>query len=356
MAIAKTIFGKSPAGQEIMLYTMTNKKGMQVSVTDIGAILVKWMVPDKDGKAEDVVLGFDKVEDYYGNPSFFGAVIGPSANRIAGASFTLDGETYQVDVNDGVNNLHSHMELGYHKQIWAAETEEKENGDISVMFSLEDPAAMGFPGNKKVQVTYTLTEANELILKYHATSDKKTVFNPTNHTYFNLDGAGNGNIEKHELWLGASCYTPVVAGAIPTGEIAPVAGTPMDFTGFKVVGEEINADFEQLKLTGGYDHNWVIDGWDESLRHIATVKGPESGREMKVYTTLPGVQFYAGNFVDEQTGKGGALYGKRSGLCLETQYYPDSIHHDNFPSCVFGGEEGKADSRVYDSVTIYQFI
>ena len=350
MAVEKSIFGKSPAGQDITLYTLCNSKGMKAAVTDLGAILVKLLVPGTDGQVKDVVLGFDKAADYYKNPSFFGAVIGPSANRIGGACFEIDGVTYKLDVNDGVNNLHSHMELGYHKQIWDAKV-----NDNSVTFFLEDPATMGFPGTKKVQITYTLTEENELILHYHGASDRKTVFNPTNHSYFNLKGAGDGSIEDHKLWLGASSYTPVVAGAIPTGEIAPVAGTPMDFTVSKVVGRDIGADFEQLKLTGGYDHNWVIDGWDESLKHIATVEAPDGSRTMKVFTTLPGVQFYAGNFIEEQTGKNGAVYAARSGLCLETQYYPDSIHQDHFPSCVFGGQEGAADAREYDSVTIYQF-
>ena len=277
MAVEKSVFGKSPDGQEVMLYTLKNSKGMQVSLTNLGAIIVKLMVPDKAGNVADVVLGFDKAEDYYKNPSFFGAVIGPSANRIGGASFEVDGVNYQLDVNDGPNNLHSHFDKGYHKLLWTAETT-----DNSVTFALEDSDGnMGFPGNKKVQVTYTLSEDNALTLHYHGSSDKKTVLNFTNHTYFNLDGHDSGSIEAHELQLNASCYTPVVEGAIPTGEIASVAGTPMDFTAPKVIGKEINEDFEQLKLTGGYDHNWVIDGWNGELKEFAVVKAPKSGREMK---------------------------------------------------------------------------
>lgn len=346
MAVEKTIFGKSPEGQEVYLYTLSNNKGMKAEITNLGAILVKLFVPDKNGKAEDVVLGYDKLDAYYKNGSFFGAVVGPSANRIAGASFTIDGVTYKLDQNDGENNLHSHKEMGYHKQLWDAS-----EGENSVTFTLKDTDGnMGFPGNKCIQVTYSLHDDNALTLHYHGTSDKKTVLNLTNHTYFNLDGHDAGNIEEHELWMNASCYTPVVAGAIPTGEIASVVGTPMDFTTMKKVGKEIGADFEQLQLTGGYDHNWVVDGWDGTLKHFATVKGPRSGREMKAYTTLPGFQFYAGNFIDTQEAKG-ATYTNRQGLCLETQYYPDTIHHDNFPSCVFGGEDGKE----YDSVTVYQF-
>ena len=346
MAVEKCVFGKSPAGQEVYLYTITNEKGMKAAVTNLGAVLVKLLVPDKESKVEDVVLGFDKAEDYFNNPSFFGAVIGPSANRIAGASFVIDGITYQLDVNDNDNNLHSHKEDGYHKQLWDAAV-----GENSVTFTLEDTDGnMGFPGNKKISVTYSLNDNNELKLHYHGSSDKKTILNLTNHTYFNLDGHGSGSIEEHEISMNASYYTPVVAGAIPTGEIATVQGTPMDLTTAKKIGAEINADFEQLQLTGGYDHNWVIDNQNDGLTLFATVKAPRSGRVMKAYTTLPGFQFYAGNFVDEQQGKDGAVYGKRHGFCLETQYYPDTIHHENFPSCIFGGEAGD-----YDSVTVYAF-
>ena len=345
MAVNMSVFGKYPDGRDIVLYTISNKQGMQAAVTNLGAILVKLLVPDANGKVEDVVLGFDRGEDYLKNDSFFGAVIGPSANRIAGAAFTIDGTDYQLDVNDGPNNLHSHKENGYHKQLWTAET-----GDDCVTFSLKDvDGNMGFPGNKEISVTYTLDDNNTLRLHYHAVSDKKTVLNLTNHSYFNLNGHGSGRMEGHELWLGASRYTPAAAGSIPTGEIASVAGTPMDFTSPKTVGRDIGSDFLQLQMAGGYDHNWVIDGWDGSLRHFATVKGEKSGRTMTAYTTLPGVQFYAGNFIDTQKGKDGVTYGPRMGLCLETQYYPNSVNQPEFPSCIFG--EGKE----YDSVTEYRF-
>lgn len=345
ITVESVFFGKSKTGEDIVLYTLRNEKGMEVSVMNLGAVVVALKVPDASGKIDDVVLGFDSGEKYYTNPSFFGAVIGPSANRIGGAAFTLDGVDYQLDVNDNANNLHSHLTEGYHAQLWDAEVVEG-----GVRFTLQDADGnLGFPGNKTLQVTYTLDEANGLKLHYHGNSDKRTILNPTNHSYFNLEGHTAGNIEGHSLWIKADAYTPVVAGAIPTGELAPVAGTPMDFTQEKIVGAEINADMEQLKLTGGYDHNWVVTAADGSLQHIATVKAPKSGRVMKVYTTLPGVQFYAGNFIDRQNGKEGAVYDKRHGLCLETQFFPDSIHHENFPSCVFGaGEE-------YDSVTVYRF-
>lgn len=345
MAVEHKIFGINKDGQDITLYTISNKNGMKAAVTDFGAILVRLWAPDKDGNSVDVVLGFDRAEDYFNNPSFFGATIGPSANRIADARVTIDGVSYLLDVNDGVNNLHSHKDKGYHKRMWQASA-----GENSVTFTLKDQdGSMGFPGNKIFEVTYSLSEDNRLTLAYHASSDKKTVVNPTNHTYFNLEGQGNGRIEEHEMWIGASHYTPVVPGAIPTGEIAPVAGTPMDFTASKKVGLEIGADFEQLKLTQGYDHNWVIDSWNGELRHFATVRAPKSGIVMKAFTTLPGVQFYAGNCIDPQTGKGGASYGRRSGLCLETQYYPNSANQPGFPSCIFG------EDRDYESVTVYQF-
>ena len=219
-----------------------------------------------------------------------------------------------------------------------------------MIFTLEDKDnSMGFPGNKSIRVSYTLDEKNALAIHYHITSDKKTVINPTNHTYFNLEGHNGGCIETHKLQMKASNYTPVVAGAIPTGEIATVSGTPMDFTKTKEVGQDINADNEQLKLTGGYDHNWVIDDWDGEVQKIAVVTAPTSGIKMNVYTDLPGVQFYAGNFITPEAGKDGGDYKQRSGLCLETQYYPNSVNQPNFPSCIFG------EGQEYDSKTVYQF-
>lgn len=345
MAVTVSPFGTYPDGREIMLYTISNEKGMQAAVTNVGAAIVRILCPDRDGAMADVVLGFDKGSDYMSNSSFFGVVIGPNANRVGGAAFTLDGVTYQLDENDGANNLHSHKEKGWHKRLWQAET-----GDNSVTFFLEDSdGSLGFPGNKKASVTYSLDEENALKIHYHGSSDRKTVLNLTNHTYFNLEGHDSGRIEDHRLLLKASGYTPADAGSIPTGEIAAVEGSPMDFTESKRVGQEIDADFEQLRFAKGYDHNWVIDGWDGELRHFATLEAPESGRVMKAYTTLPGVQFYAGNFIDTQTGKGGASYGFRSGLCLETQYFPDSVNKPEFPDAFFGGE------KDYDSVTVYRF-
>lgn len=345
MGIEKTIFGTMGDGTQIFQYSLENSRGMKAQVINYGAILVRLYVPDKNGKFEDVILGYDKLEDYYINGANHGATIGPNANRVNNAVFTLDGVTYQLDVNDGKNNLHSHADLGYHKKVWRAV-----EGTDSITFELEGTdGEMGFPGNKKVQVTYTLTEENEIKIHYYVTSDKRTIINMTNHTYFNLAGHGAGSINDHILTIHATHYTPVVAGAIPTGEIAPVAGTPMDFTSPKRIGDEINADFEQLKLNGGYDHNWVLDGEAVTMRLIAMVEEPTSGRIMKAYTDLPGVQFYAGNSQIEENGKDGAVYKKRTGLCLETQYYPDTANQPDFPSAIFGPE------RVYDTTTVYKF-
>lgn len=345
--VTKSEFGKYPDGRDVSLFTMENDNGMTVVVTDLGAAVVRVIVPDKEGNRADVVLGFDKAESYMGNPSFFGVVIGPSANRIGNAVFSIDGVTYHVDVNDNANNLHSHMDKGYHKQLWRAET-----GSEGITFSLEDTDGnLGFPGNKRVSVEYTLGEDNSLRLHYHGISDKNTILNLTNHTYFNLDGHDSGRIEEHELWLNASLYTPGDSGSIPTGKIDEVSGTPMDFTKPEKVGAHIGEDFEQLRFAGGYDHNWVIEDWkdDGELRHFATLTAPKSGRVMKAYTTLPGVQFYAGNFIAEQSGKDGVTYGPRMGLCLETQYFPDSVNKPGFPPCIFG------EGREYDSVTVYRF-
>lgn len=345
MISEKRKFGTTKDGKEIYLYTLENKKGMKAVVMNYGANLTSLFVPDKNGRAEDIVLGYDNPESYFVNDCFFGAAIGPNGNRIANAKFSIDGEEYLLEVNDGPNNLHSHMEAGYHKMLWNVETTED-----SVIFTSEcADGVMGFPGNKKNAITYTLTEENELKIHYAITTDKKTIINPTNHTYFNLAGEGSGTIERHKLQLMASRYTPVAEGAIPTGELAAVAGTPMDFTQAKEIGKEINEDFEQLRLTGGYDHNWVIDGWDNSLRLFAVVEEESSGRKMYAYTDLPGVQFYAGNFVKQEKGKNGHVYKERSGLCLETQFFPDSANKVSFPSAVFSPE------RPYVSTTVYRF-
>lgn len=339
-------FGWTKEGQEAVLYILENRKGVKAAVTNYGANLVWLVAPDKNGETEDVVLGFDSVSGYEENPSFFGALIGPSANRICKASFTLNGKTYTLKKNNGENNLHSDEERATHKRIWNAQVQGE---SLTLTLSMAD-MDMGFPGNKEFKVTYSLTEDNELIIRYEITSDQDTIINPTNHSYFNLKGHGKGDILDHKITLRASYYTPTDAASIPTGEILPVEGTPMDLRQETVIGEKIDSDFEQLCLAGGYDHNWVTDNYDGRVRLIAVIKGPDDLRTMEVYTDLPGVQFYAGNFIDDQTGKDGVTYGKRNGLCLETQFYPDSIHNAHFPSSIFGSE------RKYESTTIYKLL
>lgn len=337
-------FGKTAFGQDIKLYTIENAKGAKASVTNIGASLVKLIMPDSNGNYEDVVLGFDLGEAYLVNGSFMGVTVGRSANRIANAKFEIDGVTYNLDVNDNENNLHSQFNQGFHKQLWSAQC-----FDNSVKFSYTEPDGKnGFPGNLDMSVTYTLTDENAIEIHYEGVSDKKTIINATNHTYFNLGGHNSGSIEDTELQINASNYTPVVAGAIPTGEIASVKGTVMDFTTFKKIGKEVNADVEQLKLVQGYDHNYVIDNYDGKQKLAAVAKA--AGRTMEVYTDLPGIQFYAGNCIAPQEGKEGALYTKRCGFCLETQYYPNSINQDGFIKPIF--DKG----QKYDTTTVYKFV
>ena len=346
MSIIKKVFGTDKKSRKAVYeYSIKNDKGMCAKILNYGGIIRELWVPDKNGKLADVVLGHDDLMPYYENEGFLGVAVGPSANRIGGAKFEIDGVEYQIPVNENENNLHSDKENGYHVRVF-----DVEEGKNSIKLFLQDEdGSMGFPGNKKLEITYTVTEENELRIDYHFTSDKRTVLNPTNHSYFNLRGQDGGSIEDHTLWLKASCYTPVAAGSIPTGEIAPVEGTPMDFTAPKVIGKEIGEDFEQLKIGGGYDHNWVLDHADGQLQLVAKVTAPGTSRGMKVYTSLPGIQFYAGNFLGEQEGKLGEKYHNRCGLALETQYFPDSIHKENFPDVVFGPD------RQYISSTVYQF-
>lgn len=346
MSIVKKVFGTDKKTKKAVYeYSIKNKNGMCAKILNYGGIIRELWVPDGTGKHTDVALGHDDLMPYYENEGFLGAAIGPNANRIGGAKFTLDGKEYEIAANENGNNLHSDKEMGYHVRIF-----DVEEGENSIKLTLRDEdGCMGFPGNKKFELVYTVTEENELRLDYHFVSDRRTLLNPTNHSYFNLRGQDGGSIEDHVLWLGASCYTPVAAGSIPTGEIAPVEGTPMDFRVPATIGARIGADFEQLKIAGGYDHNWVLDDMDGQLKLVAKVTAPGTSLAMKVYTTLPGIQFYAGNFLGEQEGKLGAAYHNRCGFALETQYFPDSVHKDNFPDVVFGPD------RQYVSSTVYQF-
>lgn len=333
-------------GKEVFLYTLENANGMKVVLSDFGALIIRIFAPDKDGRLEDVALGYDSLEKYRENGCFLGAVVGPNANRIGGAQFVLDGKTYHLDVNDGVNNLHSHMDLGVHKRIWDAKEQ-----DGGILFSLEmKDGELGFSGNRVFHVFYEVTQDNGLRITYDADSDKNTIINMTNHCYFNLDGQGADTIENHTLQILADSYTPADEGSIPNGDIVPVAGTPMDFTEPHKVGERIGEDFAQLKMAGGYDHNWVCRKYDGTVRKIAVLQNESGSRTMEVYTDLPGVQFYAGNFLVEEEGKDGKSYRPRCGLALETQFYPDTPNKPQFPSSVFGPD------RHYHTVTEYKFI
>lgn len=346
--ITKKVFGKTTQGEEITLYSISNKNGMQADVMNYGAILVNLFVPDKAGKLADVNLGYDRLDEYFSNGCFFGAFVGPIANRTADAKFTLDGRTYQLDVNDGKNNLHSHFEKGLHKCVFEAKEDESANS-VTFITKMKD-GELGFPGNREFSLTYTLTPDNALRLDYAASTDKKTIINLTNHSYFNLKGHDNGNVLDETLWLNCSKYTEIVKGAIPTGRLIPVEGTPLDFTTPTPIGERISADYEQMLLVGGYDHNFVSDAALGELAKIAVLSDKEAGRTMEVYTDMPGIQVYSANCVETHKGKGGAEYKKRCAVALETQYFPNSANDPGFVKPVV--EPGKP----FCSTTIYRFV
>ncbi len=340
----KTVFGNMPDGTQVDLVTLRDGQFTCEIITYGGAVR-SLTVPDRDGNPVDVALGFDTLEGYLAQDKFLGALVGRYANRIGGAKFSLNGTEYPLAVNDGPNALHGGV-AGFDKQVWTVD----ELTDNTVTLSLVSPHMQeGYPGTLQVWVTYTLADG-ALSLDYRGTCDQDTVFNPTNHSYFNLSGHGSGSVEGQYIQLNASRYTPTVPGSIPTGEIAPVDGTPMDLRAAQPIGARIDEPFEQLALAGGYDHNWAVDGWDGALRPAASAWSQDTGIVMEVSTTLPGVQFYAGNYLDGcPAGKGGAPYAKRHGFCLETQFYPDSPNQPNFPSCVLrAGEE-------YHSATVYRF-
>lgn len=342
--VKMSTWGHTAEGVAVPIYTLSSGK-IEVRVTAFGAHLVSIRTPDRNGKVADIELGYDSLAEYMkGSSPYFGAVIGRFGNRIAKGEFTLDGKTYHIPVNNGPNALHGGP-VGFDRYVWQAK--EVPNG---VEFTHVSPDGdMGFPGTLTATVRYTLT-GDTLRLDYTATTDKPTVVNLTNHAYFNLRGDDQGNILDEVLQLNADHYTVAGPGLIPTGEIAPVAGTPLDFRKPEVIGARINADFEALKLAGGYDHNFVINGEPGTLRLAATVMDPASGRKMTVETTEPGVQFYSGNFLtDAFVGRHGIPYGKNAGFCLETQHYPDSPNHANFPSTVLRPGE------TYRSTTTYSF-
>ena len=328
--VKREAFGKMPDGTPVERFTLTNAKGLELKAMSYGGIITSLRVPDRDGKLDDIVLGFDSLEGYLKDHPFFGAIIGRYGNRIAKGQFTLDGKTYKLAVNNDVNHLHGGNK-GFDKVLW---TVEPVAGSNAISFSRTSPdGEEGYPGNLRVRVTYTLTDNNELTVEYRATTDKATPVNLTQHSYFNLAGHASGDILGHELMLNADRYTPVDDTLIPTGELAPVAGTPFDFRKPTAIGARINNDHPQLKAGKGYDHNWVLTRKGAGLQRAARVVEPKTGRTLEISTTEPGIQFYAGNFLDGTiTGKGGAVYRHRTGFCLETQHYPDSPNQAKFPS------------------------
>ena len=349
MKITQKAFGKTSKGEEATLYTISNNNGMKVSFTDYGANIVSIFVPDSKGNIADIALGFENIEGYEENGPGFGSFIGRHANRIGGARFELNSKVYELEKNDGQNNLHGGF-IGYNKFMY--ETEIYEEEDItSIEFSRLSPhMEQGFPGNLDVTVTYSLTEANELVIEYHAVSDKDTIVNLTNHSYFNLAGHNAGSVLEHQIWIKANQFTPTTKDLIPTGELWDVTGTPMDFRKMKKIGQDINADYEPLIMAGGYDHNFVLDFSGTEVEKVAELYEEKSGRRMEVFTDLPGMQLYTANMLTPvKNGKEGATYGKWAGVCFETQYFPNSCNIPTFPSCVL--EAGKE----FDSVTIYKF-
>lgn len=346
--------------KDIDIYTLFNNNGMSAKITNYGGIVISLFVPDKNGNCADVVLGYDRIESYFENKAFLGAIIGRHANRIEDARFELNGVEYLLDKNEGKNHLHGGIK-GFHKEIWDAELDK----DCLKLTYLSKDGDDKYPGNLKVTVTYRITDDNAFRIDYFAVSDKDTVINLTNHSYFNLSGHASGNILKHKIKIYADKFTPINEECIPTGEIREVRGTPLDLTSLKPIGAGLTSDCDQIKKGNGYDHNWVLNNKgaaSENTRHsgrpdslqcslAAEVLEPDSGRIMEVYTTKPGIQFYSGNnLADAGMGKDKVQYQKWSGFCLETQYFPNSLKHRHFPSPVFRqGEE-------YRHTTVYKFL
>ncbi len=346
----KKSFGKTPDGRPVDLYVLTNKSGAEASITNYGGAIVSLKIPDRNGKLADVLLGYDNGGGYAADQSYFGALVGRYGNRIGHAQFVLDGKTYTLAKNNGDNTLHGGVK-GFNKALWAAKILPAKDGQSVELSHLSKDGDEGFPGNLKVSVVYTLTDTNALKIEYSATTDKKTAVNLTSHGYFNLAGQGSGDILGHLLMINADQYTPVDSGLIPTGELRDVTDTPFDFRKPTAIGARIDQSDEQLKLGGGYDHNFVLRmSMDKGESLAARVLEPASGRVMEVWTTEPGIQFYTGNFLDGTTvGKGGLTYPKRSAFCLETQHFPDSPNRPKFPSTVLNP------GARYHSITTYKF-
>ncbi len=349
MGYTKTEFGRTAAGEPVYRYTLTNEQGVSASFTNLGAIWLTMMVPDREGRMADVVLGYDTVDHILTGPGHPGEPVGRNANRIGNARLTIDGITYVLEKNSaGRHNLHSGPHF-YRERLWDASVEEDGLG-TKITFSLFSPAGdQGYPGNANIAVSYTLTPDNSLKLDYHLVADADTIANFTNHAYFNLAGHDSGCAMDQQVWVDADFFTITDADSIPTGELVPVKGTPMDFTEMKPLSRDIGADYEPLKQAGGYDHNWALNHAPGELALSAKAWDEKSGRLMEVYTDLPGVQLYTANSLNTDTGKGGAVYKDRPGYCFETQYFPDAANKPQFASPILkAGEE-------YKTTTIYKF-
>lgn len=345
MSVTSCSFG-TLNDREIKKYTIENSNGIKASVITYGATLTEIFAPDRKGEFKDILVGFDDLDGFVNRTDYQGVIVGPYANRIGNARFSIDGTLYKLTANEkDVTCLHSNGE--FNTAVWDAEV----INENSVKFTYTSPDSMnGFPGNINVSVTYILNDKNELKLEYYAVSDKKTFINLTNHAYFNLGGYDSGTILNHKMKINADSITPVDEYSIPTGEIMSVDNTPFDFRDFRTIGDDIDYDCDQLNFTGGYDHNFCINNFDgKSIIKAAEVIDKNSGRKMEVYTDLPGVQFYAGNFLKGIIGKNNLPMNKRTGFCLETQFYPDSPNKPEFPDCLYdAGEE-------YKSITVFKF-
>lgn len=348
-SVTQATFGHTPAGDTVHVFTLTNAHGLEVRAISYGGIIVSLKTPDRAGQLDDIVLGYDSLAGYLAESPYFGAIIGRYGNRIANGRFTLDGTTYQLATNDGPNHLHGGVK-GFDKVVWTGDPLERDSS-VGVTFTYTSPdGEEGYPGTLTARVTYTLTDANELIVDYEATTDQTTPVNLTHHSYFNLAGDGRRDVLGHDLMIAADSFTPVDSTLIPTGAIAPVAGTPFDFRTPLAIGARIGDDDPQLRMGGGYDHNFVLRRRTAGLVHAASVVEPTTGRTLDVYTTEPGLQFYSGNFLDGTlTGKAGRVYRHRYGFCLEPQHYPDSPNQPAFPSTILQPGE------TYRSQTVFRF-
>ena len=334
-------------GKEVYVYTLSNEN-TSIKITNYGGIILSLITPDKFERKDDIVLGYDNFDDYKTTTTYFGAIIGRCANRIGKAEIEVDGVKYKLAKNDGNNHLHGGVK-GFNKVVWDSEILNDKDGEYLKLSHLSKDGEEEYPGNLEVIVEYKLTKENELIINYYGKSDKNTVLNLTNHSYFNLKGHYSGDILDHKVKIYSKNITVADSESIPTGEIRNIEGTPMDFSNLKCIGEDIDKEYDQLINGNGYDHNWIIDDYTGQLKKVAEVIEDKSGRVLEVFSTKPGIQFYTGNFLNEnEIGKGGVRYKKRQGLCLETQYFPDSLHHSGFSNTLLkAGEE-------YKHTTIYK--